>query len=145
MRRRERSRGGEGVKVERGKGSQEEGWNKITESPVRHLFQGWFEVTSGDRSPTDQLPNLTEDRGGRAKREGDLFSKAPRRCGDRPVKREQPSNGKRRTTWLGAYIKPPGYPRADRMQGLTEERKEDGKTKYGRTKTDYDGRRRPQS
>ena len=52
-----------------------------------------------------------------------------------------PSNGKRRTTWLGAYIKPPGYPRADRMQGLTEERKEDGKTKYGRTKTDYDGRR----
>ena len=54
---------GEGVKVGRGKGSQEEGWNKITESPVRHLFQGWFEVTSRDRSPTDQLPNLTEDRG----------------------------------------------------------------------------------
>ena len=77
----------------------------------------------------------------RAKNEGDLFSKAPRRCGDRPVKRETSSNGKRRTTWLGAYIKPPGYPRADRMQGLTEERKEDGKTKYGRTKTDYDGRR----
>ena len=115
---------------------------KITESPIRHLFQGWFEVTSRDRSPTDQLPNLTEDRGGgRAKREGDLFSKAPRGCGDRPVKREQPSNGKRRTTWLGAYIKPPGYPRADRMQGLTEERKENGKTKYRRTKTDYDGRR----
>ena len=64
MRRRERSRGGEG---ERGKGSQEEGWNKITESPVRHLFQGWFEVTSRDRSPTDQLPNLTEDRGGKGK------------------------------------------------------------------------------
>ena len=36
---------------------------KITESPVRHLFQGWFEVTSRDRSPIDQLPNLTEDRG----------------------------------------------------------------------------------
>ena len=67
MRRRERSRGGEGVKVERGKGSQEEGWNKITESPVRHLFQGWFEVTSRDRSPIDQLPNLTEDRGGNFK------------------------------------------------------------------------------
>ena len=47
---------------------------KRTESPVRHLFQGWFEVTSGDRSPADQLPNLTEDRGGRATREGDLFS-----------------------------------------------------------------------
>ena len=77
--------------MERGKGSQEEGWNKITESPIRHLFQGWFEVTSRDRSPTDQLPNLTEDRGeGMAKREGDLFSKAPRGCGDRPVKREQP-------------------------------------------------------
>ena len=64
MGRRERSRGGE---RERGKGSQEEGWNKITESPVRHLFQGWFEVTSGDRSPTDQLPNLTEDRVGKGK------------------------------------------------------------------------------
>ena len=64
MRRRERSRGGEG---ERGKGSQEEGWNKITESPVRHLFQGWFEVTSRDRSPIDQLPNLTEDRVGKGK------------------------------------------------------------------------------
>ena len=35
-----------------------------TESPVKHLFQGWFEVTPGDRSPADQLPNLTEDRGG---------------------------------------------------------------------------------
>ena len=66
MRRREESRG-EGVKVERGKGSQEEGWNKITESPVRHLFQGWFEVTSRDRSPIDQLPNLTEDRRGKGK------------------------------------------------------------------------------
>ena len=66
MGRRERSRGGEGVKKERGKGSQEEGWknNQITESPVRHLFQGWVEVTPGDRSPADQLPNLTEDRGG---------------------------------------------------------------------------------
>ena len=64
MRRRERKRGGEG---ERGKGSQEEGWNKITESPVRHLFQGWFEVTSRDRSPIDQLPNLTEDRRGKGK------------------------------------------------------------------------------
>ena len=40
---------------------------KKNDSPIRHLFQGWFEVTSGDRSPTDQLPNLTEDRVGKGK------------------------------------------------------------------------------
>ena len=36
---------------------------KKTESPVKHLFQGWVEVPPGGRSPADQLPNLTEDRG----------------------------------------------------------------------------------
>ena len=128
--------------MERGKGSQEEGWNKITESPVRHLFQGWFEVTSRDRSPIDQLPNLTEDRG----REGQnvrvtFLVRLLAGAVTGQLRGNNPSNVKRRTTWLGAYIKPPGYPRADRMQGLTEERKEDAKTKYGRTKTDYDGRR----